>query len=307
MNLPTQTPSVPVAVVTPLQSNTAGLYLNSNNLYTRFSITGEDAYELLSRISATRLGDLKSPESAVFVDEKGRYVALCTLWQESSDLIKGVIYAKDSKNFSDHIQKYTILEEVEYKSLADDFSQITVLGVDQIKDLNSVSNMFLSPYKSGIKRFEIVFSSSHEQNVKSCLKEANLQEISLDDYELMRIKNFWVADGLELTKEHNPIEAGLTHLIDFERCYIGQEVLSRLWTYDKIKQNLSLFKLRDADSFNDSEDSSIYFGNSRAGKITSTNLNYALGYLKKGVGVKSKQSLSFGTNELELLSKFPSS
>lgn len=43
----------------------------------------------------------------------------------------------------------------------------------------------------------------------------------------------------ELTEEHNPLEAGLWHAVSFNKgCYIGQEVIARLDTYQKVKQRL---------------------------------------------------------------------
>jgi folate-binding protein YgfZ len=45
--------------------------------------------------------------------------------------------------------------------------------------------------------------------------------------------------GTELTEDYNPLEAGLWHSISFEKgCYIGQETIARLNTYQGVKQQL---------------------------------------------------------------------
>ena len=45
--------------------------------------------------------------------------------------------------------------------------------------------------------------------------------------------------GRELTEEHNPLEAGLKDAVSFTKgCYVGQEVIARLNTYDKVARSI---------------------------------------------------------------------
>jgi folate-binding protein YgfZ len=45
--------------------------------------------------------------------------------------------------------------------------------------------------------------------------------------------------GAELTEEHNPLEAGLWDAVSFTKgCYVGQEVVARLRTYDRVSRRL---------------------------------------------------------------------
>jgi folate-binding protein YgfZ len=45
--------------------------------------------------------------------------------------------------------------------------------------------------------------------------------------------------GSELSEEHNPLEAGLREAVSFDKgCYVGQEVIARLSTYDKVARTL---------------------------------------------------------------------
>ncbi|HKQ62979.1 MAG TPA: glycine cleavage T C-terminal barrel domain-containing protein, partial [Candidatus Polarisedimenticolaceae bacterium] len=47
------------------------------------------------------------------------------------------------------------------------------------------------------------------------------------------------AAGAELNEEHNPLEAGLWDAVSFDKgCYVGQEVVARLRTYDKVARRL---------------------------------------------------------------------
>ena len=45
--------------------------------------------------------------------------------------------------------------------------------------------------------------------------------------------------GHELTEDSNPLEAGLGEAVSFDKgCYVGQEVVARLNTYDKVARRL---------------------------------------------------------------------
>lgn len=53
--------------------------------------------------------------------------------------------------------------------------------------------------------------------------------------------------GAELTDDFNPLEAGLWHTISFDKgCYIGQETIARLDTYNGVKQQLWGIELPEA-------------------------------------------------------------
>jgi len=58
-------------------------------------------------------------------------------------------------------------------------------------------------------------------------------------WEELRITQGRPLPGTELTTDYNPLEAGLWHLISFDKgCYIGQETIARLDTYKGVKQQL---------------------------------------------------------------------
>ena len=58
-------------------------------------------------------------------------------------------------------------------------------------------------------------------------------------WEQLRIRQGRPVPGQELTEDYNPLEAGLWRAISFEKgCYIGQETIARLNTYQGVKQRL---------------------------------------------------------------------
>jgi folate-binding protein YgfZ len=68
--------------------------------------------------------------------------------------------------------------------------------------------------------------------------------IDAEVVEAWRILSGLPAPGHELTDEHNPLEAGLRDAVSFTKgCYVGQEVVARLNTYDKVSRILVRLEL----------------------------------------------------------------
>lgn len=58
-------------------------------------------------------------------------------------------------------------------------------------------------------------------------------------WEQLRVQQGRPKPGAELTEDYNPLEAGLWHTVSFNKgCYIGQETIARLNTYNGVKQQL---------------------------------------------------------------------
>ena len=60
-----------------------------------------------------------------------------------------------------------------------------------------------------------------------------------NEWEILRVLQGVPAPDKELTNDYNPLEAALWHTVSFDKgCYLGQETIARLKTYDGIKQSL---------------------------------------------------------------------
>ena len=77
---------------------------------------------------------------------------------------------------------------------------------------------------------------------------AGAQPIGAATWEILRVEQGLPLLGRELTQDYNPWEAGLDLAIHLDKgCYIGQEVIARLDTYDKVKQHLVGLRLSAAE------------------------------------------------------------
>ncbi|MBE9076357.1 folate-binding protein YgfZ [Romeria aff. gracilis LEGE 07310] len=92
--------------------------------------------------------------------------------------------------------------------------------------------------------YTLIGPSQQAEVVWQALLTAGLEPQSEASWEQLRIQQGRPLPGHELTEEDNPLEAGLWHAISFEKgCYIGQETIARLNTYQGVKKRLWGLKL----------------------------------------------------------------
>ncbi len=124
-------------------------------------------------------------------------------------------------------------------------------------DISGFTNNDFTIYSDGkdaiISRNDDVFggflficaSEDNEFYSKKILKNnSDLKKITQSEYETLRIEYGIPKFGKEMTNETNPLECGLEKYVSFTKgCYIGQEVIARLDTYDKISKHMVGFKI----------------------------------------------------------------
>ncbi len=105
--------------------------------------------------------------------------------------------------------------------------------------------------------------------------------------------------GQEYTEDHNPLEAGLWEAVSFDKgCYVGQEVIARLNTYDKVSRSIVGLRLPPGADV-PAPGTELYAGERRVGKVTSALVPpgwehaVALAYVKRGDGTAGAE-LSLG-------------
>ena len=85
---------------------------------------------------------------------------------------------------------------------------------------------------------DVIGDMSDKERIIEFLKNSGTQ-LESNQFENIRISLGFPKFGMELTEEFNPLEAGLIDHISFNKgCYIGQEVVARLNTYDKVQRKL---------------------------------------------------------------------
>ncbi|WP_026072278.1 YgfZ/GcvT domain-containing protein [Nodosilinea nodulosa] len=104
-------------------------------------------------------------------------------------------------------------------------------------------------------------------------------------WQQLRVQQGRPAPDHELTEDYNPLEAGLWQAISFDKgCYIGQETIARLNTYQGVKQQLWGIQLSQLAS----PGALLYAADEKVGLLTSAvdtpNGPLGLGYIRTKAG-----------------------
>ena len=174
------------------------------------------------------------------------------------------------KNWSiEWIEKFTFDEEIHLKEnnkyeLIHTFTDSRVINLENfdlagsnIKQYNDKFESFFISKSSFFNQHEtidLLFDKELSEEVNNILLSQDFKELNNDQFLSFKIKNIIPYGQNEFNLSFNPLELNLIHLIDFEKgCYIGQEVIARLDTYDKVQKKLIMLnKINSADLINSS-------------------------------------------------------
>ncbi|MEM1250792.1 MAG: folate-binding protein [Cyanobacteria bacterium P01_H01_bin.21] len=137
----------------------------------------------------------------------------------------------------------------------------------------------------GLPGYTLIGPKEQAATLKNWLVEHQVISLSPEEWEVLRIRQGRPMPGQELTDKDNPLEAGLWHTISFEKgCYIGQETIARLNTYQGVKKQLWGFKLGKPVT----PDVSLTLDGKQVGNLTSVVADdstvWGLGYLRTKAG-----------------------
>lgn len=91
----------------------------------------------------------------------------------------------------------------------------------------------------GLPGFTLIAPKASGADLWHLLTEAGAMPLGEAVWQRLRIEQGRPLPTTELTEDYNPLEAGLWQAISFDKgCYIGQETIARLNTYQGVKQQL---------------------------------------------------------------------
>ena len=237
-------------------------------------LTGADRLDLLHRLSTADLNRLRpgGEGTTILTTEKGRIIDQLRVVVADDHLL--IVTQGPSEPVAAWLEKYTIMDDVVTTMVDSEYSVIGIYG-DRVKGVVA-STMNIDVPESGsaaiAERGEIVLRepgingpggvlvivpSDAAASLSERLRDANVVPLDTGTYQVMRIEAGQPAYGAELSDDANPLEVGLSSFISFTKgCYIGQEVIARLDSYDKVKQHLMGIRIADglpADGIGDGE------------------------------------------------------
>lgn len=234
----------------------------------RLVATGPDFLGLLHRLSTGDVASLAegTGRPTVLTSPKGRIVERTTVHQLGADGVWILGGPQSADGVLAHLKKYTFAERTGLTDVTSETAAFAIVGPSWPDAARAAGLPPVAPYGAAAWPFEgtraFVFGTNgydpdgvlavcgvaqapamHEALVAAVLS-VHGAELDALDLEAWRILGGRPSRGAELDAEHNPLEAGLRDAVSFTKgCYVGQEVVARLNTYDKVSRRLVRLEL----------------------------------------------------------------
>ncbi|KAL8520950.1 hypothetical protein ACS0TY_011483 [Phlomoides rotata] len=230
--------------------------------FCRIRVSGEDRTQFLHNQTTANFECLGEGQGCdtVFVTPTARTIDISHAWVMKNAVML-VVSPMTGGSITEMLKKYIFFsDKVEIQDITKQTSMCVLLGPKSNKimeDLNlgdlvgqpygfhkhySVGGMPLTVGVGSIisvQGFTFMMSPTAAGSVQKALMGHGAIPMSSSAWETLRILRGRPAPGKELTEEFNILEAGLWRAVSLNKgCYKGQETISRLVTYDGIKQKL---------------------------------------------------------------------
>ena len=220
----------------------------------RLRLSGPDGIDLLHRISSNDLLHLEAgrAQATVLTTEKGRIVDLLLVAKRGEDCLL-VGSGGSEEEVIRWVDKYTITENLALEPLTARTFMITLLGPGAEAAARSAvgdgaggtgaswpGGVDIFREGGDLPRVHLTGPVESAGAVWRGLRGAGVEEVGYHAWELLRIMHGIPERPGELNEAFNPYAVGLRDAISFTKgCYIGQEVIARLDTYQKVRWGLS--------------------------------------------------------------------
>jgi folate-binding protein YgfZ len=246
-----------------LRAALAGCALADGSPLTRLLATGPDYLGLLQRLSTGDVASLGPGEGrpTILTTAKGRIVERLFVHARADGAVLSVGGPDGGDLVLSHLARYTFAEKTGLSEITDETIQFLLVGPQAARALEAAGAEPPEPFhvragsvggvdvdllgQEGLSAdgFSIVGPREAAAEVWDALlhgvERAGGRAAGDVALEARRVLRGLPVSGHELTVAHNPLEAGQGEAVSFDKgCYIGQEVVARLRTYDKVSRVL---------------------------------------------------------------------
>ncbi|MDB9525472.1 folate-binding protein [Oscillatoria sp. CS-180] len=240
----------------------SGVALCDRSHWGRIRVSDADRLQFLHNQTTNQMQLLQSGQGCdtVFVTSTGRTLDLVTAYVEADSVLLFVSPGQASE-LMDWMDRYIFFADkvkltdetentVAFTLLGTDSAALlSQLGVQEIDNAPHASHQVINiqgleiflGVDSGLPTpgFTLIAPVSSGADLWHTLTQAGAVPMGETLWQELRIKQGRPMPGAELTKDYNPLEATLWQAVSFDKgCYIGQETIARLNTYQGVKQQL---------------------------------------------------------------------
>ena len=245
-----------------------GAVLADRSRLGRLVLRGKDAADLLHRLTTNEVRTLRDGEgvATIFTTPKGRILDLVTLHRLEDHLLCLTGEGRGPAVAS-WIDRYTFREDLRVEDRSDSLGTMSIYGsraadlVGRLAGaetarlpLHHVVRVRVQGIEATLTRtwplagdgYHMTVDAGSLPGLMGSILESDRGAVRVSDacLDLLRIETGLPAAGLELTERYNPWEARLDDAISLTKgCYVGQEVIARLNTYNKVSKLLVRLRL----------------------------------------------------------------
>jgi len=254
--------------------------------------TGPDLLGLLNRLSTGKVDDLTAGEGrpTVLTTSKGRIVERLFVHHLGERGVLMVGSAGSSGRVLEHLDRFTFSENTGLADVTPETRLFALVGPRAAEAAERAGLPIPAPYACARTASSPLVDVLGQDGMSSCGLTVRVRrddagptwdrlhdavqrtggraagEAAIESY---RVLCGFPAGGAELTEDHNPLEAGLLDAISFDKgCYVGQEVVARLNSRDKVARRLIGVALDTSDA-PPPRGAEVFVGERPVGRITS--------------------------------------
>lgn len=269
--------------------------LHDSSYFGRLKASGEDALDLINRLSTNGIVNLAPGQGAptILTTDRGRILDLLGV-VNTGEFVLLVTSPGCQQTVIDWLDRYTIMEDLTVEDISGETAMFTVCGPAGAEALGAALEIpeesmgldSLEPYSSmpvtiggcgalaihrplgDLPAFDLAVAADSAADVWESLLESGVTPVGQDAFDAALVQRGIPRHGREMGDAYNPLEAGLIGSVDFAKgCYIGQEVIARLDTYRKVQRYL--VRLGFSEGAQVEEGTGLELEGLRVGQVTS--------------------------------------
>lgn len=197
-------------------------------------VHGKDAIPFLQRMTTNNVAAMGQSIATIFANDKGRIIDSVYVVKFNDKLLL-ICHNVHRDPLASWIEKYTILDDVAIHKSSDYF--LWQLWHYKLENPKEVLSFWMNE-----ESVQIIGTREQQQQLLENLRTDGVQYCEENIYEHNRIEKAIPIAPNEINDTVNPHEVTLIDYVDFDKgCYVGQEVIARLDTYDKVQKYLRRF------------------------------------------------------------------
>ena len=274
-----------------------GVLFYDRTAWGRISVTDSDRLNFLHNQSTNTFKSRKPGEGCdtVFLTSTARAIDLVAAYVlEDSVLL--LVSPGMSAELIAFLDRYIFFaDKVKFTDVSEQTSAFSLIGTESHTIVKALgADLTDQPYGthclvdsvriavgSGLVAEGYTLISDSSFDLKQELIDLGVAQIDDETWNTLRIEQGRPMPGSELTSDYNPLEAGLWHTVSFNKgCYIGQETIARLDTYNGVKQQLWGIKLNQSVKVGEI----VTVGDEKVGTVTSVTAAIGLAYIRTKAG-----------------------